>query len=235
MRRTSTLVAGLIAATLPLAGAAQSSPDVEPLSAASLIVEINATDGDAGIQPFFDGEPWRRAVVYWPDGRELFDVRTRGELRAYGLTELFSESSEPPFGEFSLERFKELFPEGEYRFEATGVDGTRMVGTATLSHDFLEGPTIVTPEADATVPASEVVVSWEPVTEPAGIEIAGYQVLLVQEEPVLRTFSADLPADATTIAVPVAFVQPGVEYKVEVLAIGASGNKTLSELTFTAA
>ena len=40
--------------------------------------------------------------------------------------------------------------------------------------------------------------AWEPVTEPAGIEIEGYQVLVVQEEPVLRTFSADLPATATT-------------------------------------
>jgi len=172
--------------------------------------------------------------VYGPDGRELFVVGTRGELREYGLTELFSESSEPPFGEFSLARFKELFPEGEYRFEATGIDGTLMVGTATLSHDFPAGPTIVAPEEDATVEASAVVVAWEPVTEPAGIVIDGYHVLLVQEEPVLRTFSADLPATATSLTIPAEFVQPGVEYKVEVVAVAESGNKTLSELTFTA-
>ena len=107
--------------TVILGSATDLRSTTKPLTAASLIVEINATDGDAGIQPFLDGDPWRRAVVYWPDRRRAASrCGTRGELRQYGLTELFSESSEPPFGEFSLERFKELFPEGEYRFEAIG-------------------------------------------------------------------------------------------------------------------
>jgi hypothetical protein len=234
MRRIAWLAAGVLVAAFPLSGAAQTSPDEVPLTAASLIVEINATDGDAGIQPFLDGDPWTHAIVYWPDGRKLFEVRTMDDLQTYGLTELFTESSEPPFDEFPLERFKELFPDGNYRFEATSVNGTLMAGTATLSHVFPAGPTIVAPEEDATIPASEIVVAWEPVIEPAGIEIAGYEVLVVQEEPVLRTFSADLPATATTVTVPIEFVQPGIEYKVEVIAVEANGNKTLTEHSFTA-
>jgi hypothetical protein len=234
MRRIS--LAAVAAAVLSIAAPAlaqSSSPaPYVPLKAASLIIEINATDGDAGIQPFLDGDPWQRAVIHWPDGRVLFELQTQGELRTYGLTELFSESSEPPFGEFSLDQFLELFPEGEYRFEVTGVDGTLMVGAATLTHDLPAGPVITSPEEDARVPRDEVVVRWQPVTEPAGIDIGGYQVLLVQEEPVLRTFSADLPADATRLAIPAGFLQRGVEYKVEVLAVAASGNKTLSELSF---
>ena len=75
-------------------------------------------------------------------------------------------------------------------------------------------------------------VEWTPVTTPAGIDIAGYQVLVVQEEPVLRVFSADLPATATRLSVPAEFLQPRTEYKVEVLAIEAGGNQTLTELTF---
>ena len=43
-----------------------------------------------------------------------------------------------------------------------------------------------------------MVVEWTPVTSPAVIDIAGYQVLVVQEEPVLRVFSADLPATVTS-------------------------------------
>ena len=35
-------------------------------------------------------------------------------IRNYGLTELFSESSEPPFDQFPFEDFKKLFPEGVY-------------------------------------------------------------------------------------------------------------------------
>ncbi len=232
--RFVTVVAAAAYAALPLVASAQSpSPaTVVPLKEASLIVEINATDGDAGIQPFLDGDPWQRAVVHWPDGRVLFEVQAQDELRTYGLTELFSESSEPPFGEFSLDRFRELFPEGEYRFEVTAVDGTLMVGTATLSHDFPAGPVITSPVEDSELPRNDVVVRWEPVTEPAGIEIGGYQVLVVQEEPVVRTLSADLPADATRLTIPAGFLQRGVEYKVEVLAVAASGNKTLSERSF---
>ena len=73
---------------------------------------------------------------------------------------------------------------------------------------------------------------WAPVTTPAGIDITGYQVLVVQEEPVLRVLSADLPPTVTTLSVPAEFVPPRTEYKVEVLAIEAGGNQTLTELTF---
>ncbi len=65
-----------------------------------------------------------------------------------------------------------------------------------------------------------------------GIEIIGYQVLVVRDKP-LRVFSADLPATATKIRVPAEFLEAGVEYKVEVLAIEANRNQTLSEVTFS--
>ena len=62
-----------------------------------MIVEINATDGDAGLQVFLDGEAWKTMRVTGPDGRTILDVTAKGRLDGYGLTELFSESSEPPF------------------------------------------------------------------------------------------------------------------------------------------
>lgn len=162
----------------------------------------------------------------------LFDVSTRGDLRKYGLTELFSESSEPPFTEFPLDQFKSLFPEGDYRFVATGIDGVKMVGTDTLTHDFPAGPEIFAPAADATVPRGDLMVEWAKVTAPAGIAITGYQVLVVREDP-LRVFSVDLPEGATSVTIPGEFFDPGTEYKVEVLAIEVSGNQTLSEAAFT--
>ncbi|MET0771453.1 MAG: hypothetical protein ABWZ82_00085, partial [Candidatus Limnocylindrales bacterium] len=87
MRRTSMALLAAAALCSPITAAAQ-SPSPVPLKEASLIVEINATDGDAGIQPFLDGDPWQRAVVYWPDGRVLFEVQAQDALRSYGLTEL---------------------------------------------------------------------------------------------------------------------------------------------------
>jgi hypothetical protein len=201
-------------------------------SDARLKVEINATDGDAGLQIFLDGEAWNEAVLLDTQGNAILDVDVTGRAENYGLTELFSESSEPPFEEFPLEQFKELFPEGTYTFRGTTVDGVPMTATATLTHDFPDGPEILSPSAGSKVPGDELVVQWAPVTTPAGIDITGYQVLVVQEEPVLRVFSADLPATATKLPVPAEFVQPRTEYKVEVLAIEAGGNQTLTELTF---
>ncbi len=231
MKRAIWITAALLVVSLPLVAASKSK--TVPLKAASMIVEINATDGDAGLQPFLDGEPWKRVVVYRPDGEKLFDVRTRGVLRSYGLTELFSESSEPPFTEFSLDEFKKLFPAGDYRFVATSIQGERMVGTATLTHNFPEGPEILSPEEEETV-TGDVVVEWAPVEGPAGIVIAGYQVLVIDETS-HRVLSLDLPADAESVLVPSEFLDPGTVYKVEVLAVEVGGNKTLSEVTFTTA
>lgn len=201
---------------------------------ARLIVETNATDGDAGLQIFLDHEPWSEVALYRPDGGKILDVITQGVLKDYGLTELFSESSEPPFKKFPLEEFKKLFPEGEYRLAGTTIEGKQIESMVTLTHDFPAGPEILTPAEDSEVPAGDVVVSWKPVTEPAGIEIIGYQVLVVNED-AQRTFSADLPATATEITVPSQFLESGVEYKVEVLAIEANRNQTLTEITFTVA
>lgn len=220
----------------PSPGAApktNSEPAVVPFKEATLIVEINATDGDAGFQIFLDHEPWKSIAISRPDGTRILDIETRDVLSDYGLTELFSESSEPPFAEFPLEEFQKLFPEGEYTFRGETTEGVKMQSTVTLSHEFPGGPTILSPQEESTVAAGELVVRWTPVTEPAGIEISGYQVIVVREEDPLRELEVDLPATATEMRVPAEFMETGTEYKAEVLAIGASGHKTLTEVTFS--
>lgn len=199
---------------------------------ARLIVEINATDGDAGLQLFLDHEPWQTVSLFHPDGSKILDVINQGVLKDYGLTELFSESSEPSFDKFPLEEFKKLFPAGRYKLVGTTIEGKAIETLVTLSHDSPKGPEILSPKEDSEVGASDVTVSWKTVTEPPRIEIIGYQVLVVREEPVLRTFSADLPATATKIRVPTEFLEAGAEYKVEVLAIEKNRNQTLSEISF---
>ena len=202
-------------------------------SRASLRVEINATDGDAGLQIDFDHDPWESITLKTPDGRAILDIKNQGVLKDYGLTELFSESSEPPFTEFPLSEFRKLFPEGEYVFEGLQTDGTRMRSTFTLTHDFPAGPVVISPEEDSTVADDELVVTWEPVTEPAGIQIVRYQVLVISERDPIYTFSAFLSGDATSIAIPPEFLATDGAYKVEVLAIEQSGNQTLTEVPFT--
>jgi hypothetical protein len=204
------------------------------LAAATMIVEVNATDGDAGLQVFLDGEPWKSMTIAGPDGRTMLSIGAEGRLTDFGLTELFSESSEPPFEVSPLEEFKERFPEGRYSFTGTTIGGARLIGRATLSHDIPDGPEITSPADGDTVVQDGVVAAWRRVTTPAGIDVVGYRAIVKREDP-LRVFSADLPASATSVTVPAEFLEPGVEYKLEVQAIDAGGNQTLTEIAFQVA
>lgn len=220
----------------PTAGAQGSAPAVIPFPDARLKIEYNATDGDAGLQVFLDAPAWRQISITNPSGRKLLDVEAEEVIRNYGLTELFSESSEPPFTEFPFGEFKQLFPEGRYVFSGVTIEGQRLRSSFALSHDVPDDPTIVSPPADATLAPDELVVEWLPVTAPAGVEVVAYQVLVVADAPALgnptRVLDVMLPGSATRLPVPAEFLVPGT-YKTEVLAIEASGNQTLTEVEFT--
>jgi hypothetical protein len=238
MKRRSTLTLVIAVALVFGVAAANSSPSPRRaarktvrLDEATMIVEVNATDGDAGLQVFLDGEPWNKMTIFAPDGRKIAAVNARTRLKDYGLTELFSESSEPSFDEFPLRKFKRLWPEGRYRFVGTTIEGKRLAGKARLSHDIPDGPQIVSPAAGSTVPPGSFVASWNPVPKPTGINIVAYRAIVEREDP-LRVFSVDLPASVTSVTVPSEFVEPGTRYKLEVQAIEASGNQTLTEITF---
>lgn len=225
-------IVALIVAAVPLTVAAASGATVE-FKRAQLRVEVNSTDGDAGLQIDLDHEPWKAISLKTPDGRTILDVKNQGVLKSYGLTELFSESSEPPFTTFPLSDFQKLFPEGDYLFEGRTIDGTRMESTVTLTHDFPAGPVITSPAEDSSVAAEDLVVEWEHVTEPAGIEIVRYQVLVISEDGPGQVLSAFVPADATSLAIPPELLTADGAYKVEVLAIELSGNQTLTEASFS--
>jgi hypothetical protein len=231
-RRAWLVVAAAVLAAIPMTVDAASAEAPVPFNRAQLRVEINSTDGDAGLQIDLDHDPWRSIRLIAPDGRVLADVVNRGVLKGYGLTELFSESSEPPLTTFPLSKFKKLFPAGSYVLEGREIDGTPMRSTVALTHEFPAGPEITAPEEDATVGRSNVVIRWNPVTEPAGIDIVRYQVLVVDDRDPVHTLSLFLPASARSIAIPRGFLSPG-DYKTEVLAIEKGGNQTLSEVAFS--
>jgi hypothetical protein len=201
------------------------------LEDATMIIELNATDGDAGLQAFLDGEPWRSMTVSSPDGRKLVDVRNKGRLKSFGLTELFTESNEPPFDEQPLKKFLRRFPEGNYGFSGETIEGRKLVGKAKLSHEIPDGPRITSPTEGATIPRDRAVASWDPVSERGGVEISGYRVIVEREDP-LRTFQVELPASVTSVTIPPEYLAVGAKHKIEVQAIERGGNQTISELEF---
>jgi hypothetical protein len=229
----------LLAALVPVAVHAASngsSQKTEPFDDARLKIEYNATDGDAGLQFFIDAEQWKHVTVTNPQGRTIMDVDAGTVISNFGLSELFSESSEPPFDELPFADFKKLFPEGAYTFTGQDIDGQRLQSTFMLTHKVPDGPNITSPEDESTLNAKAVSIDWEPVTTPAGIDIVAYEVLVVADESGLgtaeRTVDVTLPATATHMDVPPEFLTPG-GYKTEVLAIERGGNQTLTEVAFT--
>jgi hypothetical protein len=240
MKRRPVLIAtGLAALALVAAGGSALGQDQTSaasgkpiqLAAATLIIEVNATDGDAGLQFFLDGEPWNSMTISDPNGNAVVDVDAEGRLKDWGLTELFSESNEPPFSEVPLKEFKARFPEGKYTFVGETIDGETVVGTATLSHDIPDGPKITSPADGATVNRDGVVARWKAPPEPAGIDIVGYRVIATQEDP-LRVYQVELPASARSVPIPAAFLQSNTEYELEIQAIEESGNWTFTTSTF---
>ncbi|MEW6146216.1 MAG: hypothetical protein AB1598_14480 [Thermodesulfobacteriota bacterium] len=236
------------------AGARDSHNDREiegqeiPFSDAQIRIEVNATDGDAGLQIFLDGEAWKQIRIEDPNGRLVFEVDNFGKLRRLGSTELFMESNEPDFQEdMSLPAILKLLPAGVYDFEGTTVEGEELEGEAELTHVLPCGPEVTSPgDGDTLNPNAPVVIEWEPVTskldtasatgecsDSADIEIIAYEVIVELEgaEPPQK-LDIFLPADATQVTVPAELIVPGGEYKFEVLAIEASGNQTITEGIF---
>jgi hypothetical protein len=207
-----------------------------PFDDARLKIEYNSSAGDAGLQFFVDAEDWQHVTITSPDRRKVLDVDAAKVIRNFGLTELFSESSEPPFTQFPFADFKKLFPAGVYTFQGRDIDGQRLKSTFTLTHAVPDGPRITSPRDGATLSPRGVAIEWRPVTTPAGIDVVAYEVLVVADDSGLgtaeRTVDVTLLAPATHMAVPPNFLRPG-GYKAEVLAIERSGNQTLTEVAFT--
>jgi len=237
--RSAQLIGGLVLVALggtAFAGDQEGKATAKPirLDAATMIVEVDATAGDAGAQFFLDGEPWRSMTISGPSGRTLLEIDAEGRLKGWGLTELFSETNEPPFDEVPLAEFKQRFPEGRYTFVGTTVEGDTLVGEARLSHDIPDGPEITSPGDGATVARKGVVARWSGPPEPPGIDIVGYRVIVTREDP-LRVYSVDLPASARKVPIPSAFLEPGTEYELEIQAIEESGNQTFTTIFFEVA
>ncbi len=213
------------------------------LSAAKLLIEHNATDEDTGFQGFGDGDPYNELTITGPGDVLIVTVTALGGLFDFGLTELFFETSEPENAEVPIVDVLDRLEEGTYTYRGELVDGEEDMLAATFTHDIPAGPELVSPvDGAAGVNPASTVVSWNAVTldlDGEDITIVGYQVIV---EEVVETafplgfakpvFSVYLPASATSVSVPAAFMIDDACYAWEVLAIEDSGNQTLSSAEF---
>jgi hypothetical protein len=224
------VAAASAAAVAASGGDAAPAAKAKPIkyAAADLFIETNATDGDIGLQLFMDAEPWDSFKLFDPNGRKLIQKSsTEGRLRGWGLTEYFFETDEPSFDEVPVREFKKRFPAGKYTFRGRTVDGRKLVGSDRLSHLIPDGPVITSPTEGAVLDRNNVVVSWEPVTEPAGVKIASYEVIVEIGD---RNLDLRVPPNVTSVSVPPEFLTPGAKVLGEVLAKERSGNQTITHI-----
>ena len=219
--------AGAIAATGGGGGEGKASAQ-KPLEfeAHDLYIETNDTDKDAGLQLFADGEQWKHFKLLDKNGNTMIDLNTKGKVRKVGLSELFLEASEPSFDEVPFSKFKKQFPEGKYRFRGETPSGRKMVGSDRLSHLIPAGPNLTFPAKSSTLDPDGFVVTWDPVTKPAGVDIVTYEVIVEQGK---RSFDMYLPGDATSGTIPGEFLEPDTKTAGEVLARDKSGNQTITQ------
>jgi hypothetical protein len=194
-----------------------------PFADAQLFFELNSTDNDLGLQLFLDTDDgWKRVRVLDPARRGVIEFETAGRLSELGLTELRFESSEP-----SPEEVLALFPPGQYRFRGQTVEGDFLASSATLSHDFPPPPSI-TPSDGEVVDPRNLVVEW---TAPEAEQV---EVIIEQDE-LEHVLDVILSSSTRRLRVPPQFLQPGFEYKIEILTIAENGNRVIAEGTFRTA
>ena len=201
---------------------------------AKLIVEHNSTAEDTGFQGFVDGEPWKQLDILDQDGVSALSITAKGRLRPVGLTELFFETDEPPNAEVAIDDMLAKLPAGDYRFRGRTVDNITQLGTATLSHVIAAGPVVTQPEDGAELPADrDLVFEWEPVTTSirgdCAVNVTHYELIVNKlDQPLHPGFGRQkldlwVPATTTRMRVPHEFLEAGVGYEFEVIAIEAGG------------
>jgi hypothetical protein len=215
------------------------------IATAKLIIEFNSTDDDIGVHGAFDDHGWKSLCVFDPSGRPVLEVGPQGQLRDLTMAGIFFESREPPSSEFSFADLKAAFPEGQYTVRAESFDGTILVGSATFTHDVPAPPKITSPpiaddpRAARKNPLSRdnLVVSWDRVTKTVDggpVNITGYEVIVTKEvadDPhgfSRPTYDVHVPATVNSLNVPRKFLEADTVYELEVLALEASGNQTIS-------
>ena len=219
---------------------------------ADIFFELNASAGDLGVHVDLDAESWKQLLIEDPRGRRVIEVRPLGNAARIGLTELFFEGEEPSLEEVPFRQFLNLFPEGRYVFTGRTIGNQLLRSTDPLTAALPCPVRLDAPETDGNVSLDRLRVDW---TAPPGtydpdrkvcsardpVSLTGFQVIvefIKEERDFLREYSVILSSGTREALVPPQFLREGLRFPdttllIEVLALERSGNKTITEQTWT--
>lgn len=234
LRNAFPILLTLAAACVLVAPAASAQ---EEFDETLVLVEINATDGDAGFHAKFDAGAWRQVKMYSPDGEKIFQEQSNSALTDQGLTENFFESAEPlcafdpeePDEEVvTLAEFLDRFPAGEYLLVGKTNENEELIGDAELTYDLPAAPDIsATDESEQDI--ANVVIAWTGgtdlgekchdqalvdfgiIADPALVPVIAWEVVVEPDDEEaadpLRVISIQLPPAQTSVSIPQEFLQ----------------------------
>jgi hypothetical protein len=211
------------------------------LPTTKLFIEHNSTDEDTGVHGAFEGIDWQKLCVFDPSGKQVLEVEPKGQLRDLSISGIFFESREPPNEEVPIEEILARFPKGLYSVRGRALDGRRLKGAATFTHDIPAAPVIVFPQEGGVVSSAGFTVVWNHVTttlEGDSLKRTGYEVIITKDVPddphgfSRPTFDVHVSPSETSLTVPSEFLEPSTKYELEVLVLEVSGNQTISSLSF---
>jgi hypothetical protein len=138
-----------------------------------------------------------------------------------------------------MEEFLERFPEGEYEFEGKTLEGEELEGETEFTHVIPSAPTNLFPAEGGVVnAAAPLIVSCDAVTEdlegnPLEPEI--YELVVENTDDETFVFTIVLPGDVAnpSATVPPEFLEPGGNYKLEVIVQEESHNRSITETSFS--
>ena len=197
-----------------------------PFADAQLFFELNSTDNDLGLQLFLDTDDgWKRVRVLDPARRGVIEFETAGRLsepRDGTVTVDMRGVVVAPMGWWSGD-----YEGGEDRFRGQTVEGDFLASNATRSHDFPPPPSI-TPSDGEVVDPRNLVVEWN-APEAEQVEV------IIEQDELEHILDVTLSSSTRRLRVPPQFLQPGFEYKIEILTIAENGNRVIAEGTFRTA
>lgn len=165
-------------------------------------------------------ESLSRVRILSPEGDEIFDLGS-GRSATSSLASIDLEFRAP-----NLAALMKRFPVGRYDIVAETTERVAAIGSAELSFDVPLPPLILHPAPGQLVDTRSLLIAWQ-----AEGEVAGFEVELEQED------SDDgvrikLPPEQTRLRIPHGFLKLGLATSLDVVAIGANGNRTVSEIEF---
>jgi hypothetical protein len=215
-------VAGVLAADPSYPQNSDSQGPPEPIDV-EMFYQYSATDNDAEVTIDVEsGIAIDHLTALAPDGHTVVIVQSHDRL---GLREIEVESDEP-----SVEEVQRAYPEGNYLFSSQAVNGARMVGRVKLSHDVVAAPDFFNfgPCNEQVDPTAPVTIVWNTVVGADG----GYEIVIEQDD-TGANLRITRGAESTNLVIPDGFLEPGLEYEIEMKSVTAGGNKTSASCEFS--